>query len=455
MKENQKVLENGSYGKLLLSLSLPAVVIMIVMIVYNMADTIFIGRTGDPAKIAALSLCAPVFTILSGIGTLLGNGGCTCISLALGKNDTANIKKYSSFCCYGSLILGLLYLMIVNALLTPICHLLGADADTLSYTMEYLRIITLGAPFILFNNVFANVIRCDGAAKESMITNCLGTFSNILLDALFILGFHWDVTGAALATVLGNCISCAYIIYYIVKKQPLLSLRFRDFPKELSVMTSVLSLGLPMAFSTTLNSISSIIANRMVISYGAVALAAQGVSGKIGMLFTMLSMGICMGLQPAISYNHGKGNHKRTNGIIRNTAIFTFCLGLCLTVICYLNRTSLISMFIKDDQVIAYGQTFLLASIITGPFYGFYQLCQTYLQSTGKASYASLVALLDKGLFYLPLLFLLSRLFGLYGIIYTGAVTLFLSLAVGIFFSFRWSRQIRSLENYGQLNTVS
>lgn len=91
-------------------------------------------------------------------------------------------------------------------------------------------------------------------------------------------------------------------------------------------MTSVLSLGLPMAFSTTLNSVSSIIANRMVISYGAVALAAQGVSGKIGMLFTMLSMGICMGLQPAISYNHGKGNHKRTNGIIRNTAIFTFSL---------------------------------------------------------------------------------------------------------------------------------
>ena len=106
MNKNQKMLEKASYPKLLLSLSLPAVVIMLVMIVYNMADTFFIGQTGDPGKIAAISLCGPVFSILSGLGTLLGSGGCTAISLALGKKDTDKVKKYSAFCCYASLILG-------------------------------------------------------------------------------------------------------------------------------------------------------------------------------------------------------------------------------------------------------------------------------------------------------------------------------------------------------------
>ncbi|GFI66466.1 multidrug export protein MepA [Lachnospiraceae bacterium] len=442
MNKNQEMLEKASYPKLLLSLSLPAVVIMLVMIVYNMADTFFIGQTGDPGKIAAISLCGPVFSILSGLGTLLGSGGCTAISLALGKKDTDKVKKYSAFCCYASLILGLLFLTVVNLAVSPISQALGADADTLSDTVSYLRIIAFGAPFIMFNNVFANVIRSDGAARESMIANCLGTLSNIGLDALFILVFSWDVAGAAFATVLGNCVSCAYLLYYVRSKQPSLSLSPKEFSLRPEVSLGVMSLGLPMAFSTLLNSVSHIIANRMVIGYGAVALAAQGVSSKIGMLITMLAMGICMGLQPAISYNYGSGNLKRMREIIRNTAFFTATLGSLLTIVCFFARNAIITAFIDNTEVIAYGQIFVFASIIIGPFYGLYQLCQTFLQSTGKASYATFVALLDKGLFFLPLLFVLSRLFGLYGIIFTGAVTLAFSLIAGIVCSLIWNRKI-------------
>ena len=188
----------------------------------------------------------------------------------------------------------------------------------------------------------------------------------------------------------------------------------------------------------------NIIANRMVIGYGSVALAAQGVSGKIGMVITMLAMGICMGLQPAISYNFGAANLKRMNRIISSTAVFTVGLGSVLTIVCFLARNAIIAAFIDNAEVIAYGQVFVFASIIIGPFYGLYQLCQTFLQSTGKASYASLVALMDKGLFYLPLLFILGKVFGLYGIIFTGAVTLFLSLTAGIVFSLIWRRKINA-----------
>ncbi|MCM1026287.1 MAG: MATE family efflux transporter [Roseburia sp.] len=442
MNKNQEMLENASYGKLLLNLSLPAVVIMLVMILYNMADTFFIGQTGDPGKIAAISLCSPVFSILSGLGTLLGSGGCTAISLALGKKDLNKVKQYSSFCCYTALAIGLVFLVVVNLTVYPICRALGADADTMADTAAYLRIIAFGAPFILFNNVFANVIRSDGAAKESMITNCLGTVTNILLDALFILVFSWDVAGAAVATVLGNCVSCVYLLYYVCRKQPALSLSPKLLTPRPEISWTVVSLGLPMAFSTLLNSVSHIIANRMVIRYGSVALAAQGVSGKIGMIITMLAMGICMGLQPAISYNYSAGNQARLKKILRSTALFTAGVGTVLSVLCFFARNFIIAAFIDNAEVIAYGQIFVFASIVIGPFYGIYQLCQTFLQSTGKASYATFVALLDKGLFYLPILFLLSRLFGLYGIIFTGAVTLAFSLAAGILFSLLWSRKI-------------
>lgn len=442
MNKNQEILENASYPKLLINLCVPTVVIMLVMVVYNMADTFFIGQTGDTAKIAAVSLCAPLFSILSGLGTLLGSGGCTTISLALGKKDFEKIKRYSSFCCYGALALGFVFLVAVLLAAEPIALALGADADTMGSTLWYLRILALGAPIILFSNVFGNIIRADGAAKESMIANGLGTVANILLDALFILVFSWDVAGAALATVLGNCASCVYLLYYILKKQPALSLHPKHLSLQREIALPVLSLGLPLSCSTLLMSASHMIANRMVVGYGSVALAAQSVSGKIGMLISMLAMGICMGMQPAASFNYSSGNLKRLRTIIKNTGIFTVLVGSLLTVICFCARNFLIAAFIDNQEVIEYGQIMVLASILIGPFYGLYQLCQTFLQSTGKASYATLVALLDKGLFYLPILFAMQNLFGLYGIVFTGAVTLLFSLTAGIILCMQWNRKI-------------
>lgn len=368
MEKNRKMLEEASFGKLLLNLCLPTILIMLVMVVYNMADTFFIGQTGDPVKIAAISLCAPLFSILSGLGTLLGSGGCTAVSLALGKQENSRIKAYTSLCCYGSLVIGFLFLTFVLIFLTPISLALGADSATLSHTCGYLRIIALGAPVILFNNVFANIIRADGAAKESMIANGLGTLSNIALDALFIFVFSWDVAGAALATVLGNAISCCYLLFYILKKQPAFSLHLRYFSLKKEILLPVLSLGLPLACSTLLMSISSMISNRMMIGYGAAALAAQGVAGKIGMLLSMLAMGICMGMQPAISFNCGRGSRERMNLIIRNTGIFTAVMGTVLTLICFYARNHIIAVFINNRQVISYGQVMVIASIITGPF---------------------------------------------------------------------------------------
>lgn len=441
MNRNQQALASAPYYKLALKLCVPSIVIMLVMIVYNMADTFFIGQTGDSNQIAAISLCGPLFSLLSGLGTLFGNGGCTSISLALGERDGSKTKAVSIFCLFGSLVVGGLFMAVVLLFLEPICFALGADADTVGDACRYLRIIALGAPFILFNTVFASAIRADGAAVSSMICNTLGTVANILLDALFILVFSWGVQGAALATVLGNLISCVYLVFYIYKKQPAFSFHPKSWKPE--VILPVLSLGLPMACGTLLMSVSHILSNRLMMGYSATALTAQNISGKLGMLITMLIMGICMGLQPAISYNYGGRSFDRMYLILRKTMILTTCVGAALAVICFLGREAIITAFLDDAAVIEYGRVMVFASLATAPFYGIYQLCQTYLQSTGKASYAIFLSLLDKGIFFIPCLYLMSHFLGLYGVVFTPTVTTFLSLSASVFLGLRWDRAVR------------
>lgn len=456
VNKSESMLAEGSFLQLLLQLCVPAVVIMLVMIVYNMADTYFIGQTGDPNKIAAISLSMPFFSILSGISTLFGNGGCTSISMALGRRDYDKIRSFCSICCYSALAIGLVFLLIVNVSIEPIATLLGADADTMEFTCQYLRIFSLGAPFVMFNQIFSSLIRADGAASQGMISNIIGTVSNIILDALFILVFHWDVAGAALATVIGNVLSTLYLVYYLWKKQP----AFRPYPKYFTFKKDcflpVVTLGLPMCCSTLLNSVSHMISNRMMIGYGSVALSAQSVAGKLSMVITMFLMAVCMGLQPAISYNYGRNDLKRMYSIIRSTSIFTIVLGFILSAGCYAARTPIISAFIDNAEVIEYGQIMVLASICTGPFYGLYQLCQTFMQATGQAAYATFTALLDKGLFFLPILFIMNYAFQMYGIAFSGAVTLVFSLAVGGFLALKWNKTIKeTLQNPAQEMNIS
>ncbi len=428
MNKNETLLREGSFPQLLLNLCVPAIVIMVVMVLYNMADVFFIGQLNDPYMIAAVGLAAPVFSILTGFGTLFGSGGCTVISLALGKGDHARARKVSALCFYGSILFGVAFAIVVQLFLEPVCRLIGADESTVGYTMAYLRVITLFAPVSIFSNVFLNLIRADGAAKVSMIANVAGTVMNIILDPLFILAFHWGVTGAAIATILGNCTSAVILIWYIHRNNSLYSIKPSDAKPQKDVLLPVISLGLPMAFSTILMSFSHMLSNNLLMGYDAIALAAQGIAGKVGMLISMTAMGTCMGMQPAISYNYAAGNRERMREIIRKTGITTVSATLALSVLCFIFREPILAAFIKDKAVNAIGSVALMASVVVGPFFSVYQLCTTYLQATGQASFATLASMLSKGIIYIPVLFLMNAVLGMYGILFTGAVTDMLSL---------------------------
>lgn len=413
------------------------------MIVYNVADTYFIGQTGDPSKIAAISLSMPVFTILSGIGTLFGNGGTTAISIALGEGNKEKIQKITSFCFFGCIAVGCLFFLIIFLFTQPLALLLGADETTLSYTITYLKTFSFACPLVLFSTSFGSLLRADGDGKAAMLPNITGTVSNIFLDALFILVFQWDVFGAAFATVLGNLFACILLVLLIFKKKTHLIPKLKQFTFAAEISIPVLTLGLPMTLSTVIGSISNTIQNRMLISYGANALAAQSVAGKISMIITMMILGFCMGIQPAISYNFGSKNYKRMYYVIKQTGLFTMILGIFLTIITFFNKDALITAFIDNQDVISMGRIFVIAAVIVGPVYGIYQLSQTFMQATGKVSYAIFSSTLDKFLIYMPVLFIMNHSFGIYGIAFAHAVTMVFTLLITLSLALKWSRTIK------------
>lgn len=203
-EKQEKIFSSGNVWNAIITMAVPAMVSMLVMILYNMADMFFVGRTGDTAQVAAVSVVGPVFTLIMAAGSMLGGGGCALIAKTLGQQDEEAVKLYSSLCCWGGVVIGFLLTAVVLIFRTPLLYFLGTNADIWSYAKTYLTILALGAPVMIFTSTFNNILRSEGAVKEAMAGNLIATVTNIILDPLFILVLGYGVGGAAFATVLGN-----------------------------------------------------------------------------------------------------------------------------------------------------------------------------------------------------------------------------------------------------------
>ena len=446
---NEEMLRSGDFWTLARRLCVPAILIMLVMVLYHMADVFFIGQTGDANKVAAVTLASPLFSILSGLGVLLGNGGCTAISLALGKGEYGRIKNISAFAVWGAIAIGVVFAVIVLPLMGPICKLLGANAETRAFTAEYLRVIAIGAPVIMLTNVVPALIRADGSTTDSMIGNMLGTVLNIALDPLLISVFGMGVSGAAIATVAANVVSLCYYAWFLHAKGKIYSISPRDLSMRKDVVWTVLSLGLPMSCATVLGSVSSTVVNNLMMQYGSVAVAGQSVAGRIGQMISMTVMGVCMGMQPAISFNYSARNHRRLTEILMKTTGLAVVAGTVLSALCLIFRDQLLNAFLDDPNVLGIGRVCLLASIVIGPFFGFYQICTTYLQASGKSTQAIIVSLLEKGIVYIPMVFLMNALFRMYGIIFAATVTTVLSAVAALVFCYKdYRKELRNASHW-------
>ncbi len=377
-------------------------------------------------------MATPVFMVFMALGNLFGIGGSSAISRALGEKKIERARQISSFCCYGSLGLGIIMSLGFLIGMNGILKLIGASENTIGFARDYLTYIAFGGPFIMFGTAFGNILRGEGAAKESMIGNMIGTVTNIVLDPIMILMLGWGVVGAAVATVIGNIAASAFYLLYFLRKKSSLSIRLKDFHMGDRIAAGVMSIGIPASLNNILMSCANIVLNQVLISYGDTPVAAMGVASKANMLVVLLQIGLCAGIQPLIGYNYGARNKKRLLEVFKFTGLCAVIIGTLLTAVMVVARQTVIRAFIDDAEVIAYGIQMVIALQLSGPVLGILFLCINTIQGMGKAIPSLVLTICRQGLVFIPLVYILNGMFGLDGVVYAQAVADFISIVLSL-----------------------
>lgn len=411
-----ELFEKAPIPKAVVSLALPTMIGMIVTVVYNMADTFFVGRLNDANQVAAVSITMPVFLLLMAIGNMFGVGGGSYISRLLGRKDREKTKRVSAFCFYSAMIIGIICIVLALAFMPQICNLAGASVNTYGFAKDYLTVIAYGAPAVILSFALGQIVRAEGAATQSLKGMMLGTILNIILDPILIIVLGYGVTGAAIATIFANIVSISYYAFYIVKKSEVLSIAYKHFSLNGEIIKNIFTIGIPASLNNMLMSLATIILNNFAMPYGENVVAALGVVSKASMLPAMLCVGLAVGIQPLVAYNYSSGNLKRMKNIIKFAAIISTTIGCIGTAVLFIGSNGIIKGFINDPQVIELGSLFIKMSILGLPVVGIQMILINTFQAMGKAKPSLILSLCRQGLVYIPTLFLLNKFVGQNGL---------------------------------------
>lgn len=418
-----ELFERMPVGRALLTMAIPTIISQLITMIYNLADTFFIGMSNDPYKVAAASLVSILFFMLNSLSNLFGVGGGSLLSRLLGEKRDEEAKRVGAFSIYGSLAIAAAYSSVSFFFTEPLARLLGASDNTVGYASSYLFwVVVVGGVPSTISLTMSHLIRSAGYSKESGIGLALGGISNIILDPLFmfvILPKGNEVTGAAMATCLSNVITLIYFIFVYVRLKDKAPLSFSPRKTRISkkLIGAIFSIGLPSAITALLANISSIIKNNLTASYGDIELAAYGIVMKADMLPLNIGMGLCQGMMPLVAYNYAAKNYPRMRAFTRAAQISGMAVAGVFIVISEIFAPRIVWLFIKDEATISYGKDFLRIACLATPFMisNFQKIyC---LQSMGKGKESLILGIFRQGLFAIPLLFILNHLLGLYGVV--------------------------------------
>ena len=406
-----EIFRDAPIPKAVITNIVPSIISMIMVLVYNLADTFFIGQTNNALMVAAVSIATPVFLLFMAIGILFGVGGTSLISRSLGAGDLEKAKHVSSFCFWSGVAIGVLGIVFILFFLDPICKIVGASTDTMEYTRQYLSIIAFGVPFLIIGNAFSNIIRAEGKANIAMAGMVIGNLVNIIFDPIMILTLGWNVAGAAIATVLGNVVAAVFYGMYLLFSKSMLSIRPKDYRIRQGVAKGVLAIGIPAALNSILMSFSNIMVNNFMKKHGDMALAGLGVALKVNMIAVILLVGLGTGVQPLLGYCYGAKNKKRFQGVLRFSLMLAVGLSVVMSIICYAGAGPMVNAFLEDEEAFDFGMKFARMLIISGPVLGILFVFINTLQAMGKGIPSLILSISRQGLIYLPVLFLFNQLF--------------------------------------------
>jgi len=421
-------------SKIVIKNSIPALIAMMMVMVYNLADTFFLGLTHNDLMVTAVSFATPLFMIFMSLGTLFGVGGTSVISRALGEGKTEYAKKACSFCMWSCVTVGGIMMVVLWIFLDDVAVLLGASADSIGLTKDYLVIVIGCGIFSMISNCFSSIVRTEGEAMKAMTGTLIGNLLNMVLDPIFILGFKWGVVGAAVATVIGNAVAAVYYILYYIKGKSALSISPKHFSMKDKILTGVLSVGISASIANLLSSATSIFVNSQLSTYegGDMLVAGYGVTAKIIMLVTLIGIGIGSGVQPFLGYCYGAKNKERLTAGLRFTFIFSLALCIVISGLCFLFALPIVNIFLTDLTAINAGVHFTRILMATGWLIGPFIICQNTLQAMGAATPALSATVIRQGVIFVPAVLIMKALIGVDGLIWSQPITDILSLAVVI-----------------------
>lgn len=417
------ILRDEKVSKAILKLSIPMVMGMMVQVLYNLVDTYFIGMLNDSNQLAAANIALPVFMMLMAIAGIVGSGASSYISRCLGNKDYEEANKTISIAT-GILIIMSIIVMIGGIILSPgMAKGLGANEATFDYTYKYIVIMFIGAIPVMCSYALGQLLRSEGNIMQSVMGLLLGTVVNIVLDPILIFTFKMEITGAAIATVLGQTSTLLYFIYAYSKGKTTLKINLKHFKYDKNIFKEIFTIGVPASLNQMLMGLATVVANNIAVTYGNVTVAGMGVAMKIMTIGTFVFMGFSAGCQPLVGYNYGCNNIPRVKEIIKKGIFITSLIGIVLAVIFGVFANSLIGLFASDAEVINKGAIILRALMLSLPFVGGQMVSTTSAQSMGKVVVAFILSISRQGILYMPLLLLLNKLFGFSGFIYAQPIT--------------------------------
>lgn len=361
----------GSVPQVVVKNAIPAIAAMLMVMIYNLADTFFVAQTHNDYMVAAVSLATPVFLIFMSLGTLFGIGGTSVIS-----------------------------------------------------------------------NCYSNIVRAEGKANVAMTGTILGNLLNVILDPIMISVFHWDVAGAAIATVIGNVVGAVYYLVYFWRGKSSLSIQVKDVSLKDGILTGVLAIGIPAALSSLLMSVSQIITNSQMAVHGDLAVAAYGVASKVLMIVTMVGIGLGQGIQPVLGYCYGAKDQKRFRGVLKFSAVFGLLLCAVVALGCFAFTQPIVKIFLTEASALTDGISFTRIMLSTAWLFGLYYVLLNALQAMGAAKPSFVVSVCRQGVIYIPAVFLMGAVMGQSGLVWAQPVADVLSLVlVAVLLVFQMRRE--------------
>lgn len=450
--ERNAIFETLPVPKAVKTMALPTIFGQIIVLIYNMADTFYVGRTNNPYMVAGASLILPVFNICLALAGLTGIGGGALISRLLGEGREEDARKISSFSFYLSIFMTGLFSAGILFSMDPLLGLLGASSDTFLYAKQYaFCVVVLGGIPTVLSNVLSNLLRSVGISKEAGIGITMGGLLNIALDPLFmfvLLPEGNEVLGVGIATLLSNCIACIYFfcVIYKTRKQTVISFRLKNNLPDGKNIGQVFYVGIPSAISALLFDVDYIVIDKLMASYGDIALASVGIVLKAERLPLNVGIGICQGMMPIVAYNYAAKKRERMDETIRFSLKVGLLVGVISIALYEVLAGGILRIFISDAQTVALGTDFLRVRCLATPLM-FMSFFTVYVfQGFGKGNTALFLGVMRWAAFNIPMLFLLNRLFGMYGIVWSQVSADTLTVLLSLYVYRRYTRRLANAE---------